>query len=151
MDPGLAETGWGVLQASNSSFKTQGWGCVSTKSSLSIEERLQLIYSQISQVVAKYQPEVAAVESLFFGANAKTAMLVGQARGAVILACGERGVKVAEYTPLQIKTAVTGYGRAEKGQMQRMLKALLNLDELPQPDHAADAIACAYCHAVTKI
>lgn len=153
IDPGLAEVGWGILEKQNtpnSTFQILEYGCLSTSSKLPVAKRLQLIYDEVGRVIKKHQPDVVAIESLFFGVNAKTAMLVGQARGTIILACNIGNLQVFDYTPLQIKTAVTGYGRADKNQVQQMVKTLLKLKEVPKPDHAADALACAYCHFVTK-
>lgn len=160
IDPGLAETGWGAIQkfkvqsaSGGSKFKVDwqvlGYGNIKTKAGKPISERLSEIHKEIVSLIEKYKPDTVAIEELFFGANVKTAMKVGEARGAVLLACGTLGVMVAEYTPLQIKIALTGYGRAEKSQVQKMVQRFLNLKKIPKPSHAADALACAYCHAVS--
>lgn len=149
IDPGLAETGWGIIQKSKNGWEVLGYGSIKTKSEMPPAERLSKIHRETSTLIEKFRPDVVAVEELFFGANVKTAMKVGEARGAVLLACGATKVEVAEYTPLQIKIALTGYGRAEKSQVQKMVKRFLNLEKIPKPSHAADALACAYCHAVS--
>lgn len=147
IDPGLAETGWGVIE--NSKWKVLGYGSIKTKAGTPLAERLSRIHQETLSLIEKFEPNVVAIEELFFGANVKTAMKVGEARGAVLLACGEAKVEIAEYTPLEIKTALTGYGRAEKSQVQKMVQRFLNLEKIPRPSHAADALACAYCHAVS--
>jgi len=150
IDPGLAETGWGVLEVSSrGDLKVLAYGSVKTSPEQDLPERLDKIHTEIKSLIAKFNPDTVAIEQIFFGANAKTAMMVGEARGSAILACGARKIEVLDYTPLQIKTAVTGYGRAEKQQIQKMIKELLNLETIPRPDHAADALACAYCHIVS--
>lgn len=150
IDPGLAETGWGIIKETTDGWKVSDYGSIKTKSQTPISERLSEIHQEITSLIEKYKPGVAAIEELFFGANAKTAIKVGEARGAMLLACGEKRVPVSEYTPLQIKIALTGYGRAEKSQVQKMVKRFLNLKKIPKPNHAADALACAYCHAVSE-
>lgn len=160
IDPGLADTGWGViennkLQISNNKFKSEDWtvidyGNISTSANDAIEERLSEIHTEIIKLIGEHEPDVVAVEELYFGVNVKTAMKVGQARGAVILAAGDCGLRVVNYAPNEIKIALTGYGHADKNQVQRMVKRFLNLSEVPKPDHAADALACAYCHAVSN-
>lgn len=157
VDPGLAETGWGVIQQSAISnqlsaerWEVLGYGSIKTKAGEPLAERLSKIHREVLSLIEKYKPDIVAIEELFFGANVKTAMKVGEARGVVLLTCGTLGVMVTEYTPLQIKIALTGYGRAEKSQMQKMVQRFLNLKKIPKPNHAADALACAYCHAVSK-
>jgi crossover junction endodeoxyribonuclease RuvC len=108
--------------------------------------RLNKIYSDVKKIISKYKPKCIAVEKLFFGVNTKTAMAVGQARGVILLAASQAGLEIAEYTPLEVKMALTGYGRADKQQMQQMVKRLLKLDKIPKPDDAADALAVALCH-----
>lgn len=144
IDPGIARTGWGVIEKVNSSkLKVESFGCIETKVGLPIERRLQIIREQLVQIIKKYKPQALGIEELFFNTNAKTALIVGQARGVVIVTAADLGLEVFSYTPLQVKTAVTGYGRAEKGQMGKMVKMLLGLKEIPKPDDTADALAIA--------
>lgn len=146
IDPGTAITGYGlVLESSAGNLSVVDYGVITTSSKMEMANRLVLIYEELRRVVEKHQPDVAAVEKLFFQKNVRTAISVGQARGVAILALAQSGLAVSEYTPLEIKQAVTGYGGADKHQMQSMVKALLNLGELPQPDDAADALAVAIC------
>ncbi|MFW6109899.1 MAG: crossover junction endodeoxyribonuclease RuvC [Patescibacteria group bacterium] len=159
VDPGLAKVGWGVIEQptdkSPEQRKKEEWlvveyGCISTSAKKSIAERLSKINQAITKLISQFEPTEAAIENLFFGVNAKTAMKVGEGKGVVILACGQCNIPVKEFTPLEIKTALTGYGRADKKQVQEMVKRFLNLEQLPQPDHAADALACAYCAGITR-
>ncbi|MDR1571228.1 MAG: crossover junction endodeoxyribonuclease RuvC [Clostridiales Family XIII bacterium] len=146
IDPGYAILGYGVVEADGSRFSLCGYGAVSTGAGESMPMRLKAVYAELMEIIGRLEPDTAAVEELFFNSNAKTALLVGQARGAAILACVNSGLDVHEYTPLQIKQALTGYGRADKAQMQAMVKSLLRLAEPPRPDDAADALAAAICH-----
>jgi crossover junction endodeoxyribonuclease RuvC len=146
IDPGYAILGYGVIETEGSRFLPRGHGAVTTPAGMALPERLKLLYAELMDVIERYEPEVASVEELFFNSNAKTALLVGQARGAAVLACVNSGLRIYEYTPLQIKQALTGYGRADKSQMQMMVKTILHLDETPKPDDAADALAAAVCH-----
>ena len=156
IDPGLADTGWGVIQCAaengmrNADCRIVDYGNIVTSSGDAIESRLSDIHAEVMDLIKKYEPDVVAVEELYFGVNVKTAMKVGQARGAVILAAGDCGLPVVNYAPNKIKIALTGYGHADKQQVQEMVKRFLNLDKIPKPDHAADALACAYCHAVSN-
>jgi crossover junction endodeoxyribonuclease RuvC len=147
LDPGIAVTGWGVIEFAGGRERLVDFGAISTKARLSDGERLSEIYRGVLEVIDTFDPGTAAIEELFGGVNIKSALSVGQARGAIILACAERGVKTVDYTPLRIKQAVVGYGRAGKGQVQQMVKSLLGLDDIPRPDHAADALGAAICHA----
>lgn len=147
IDPGYAILGWGVVEYKASRHRLLGYGTVETSSDLSMPERLKEIYIGLNDVIAKYKPDVSAIEELFFNSNQKTAIKVGEARGAAVLACANNGLHVYEYTPLQIKQALTGYGRAEKQQIQEMVRQVLGLIKAPSPDDAADAVACAICHA----
>ena len=113
---------------------------------MEMPQRLKLLYDELSEIIRRYQPEEASIEELFFNNNAKTAILVGEARGVAVLACAQAGLAISEYTPLQIKQALVGYGRADKKQMQAMVKAILNLETVPKPDDTADALAAAICH-----
>ena len=147
IDPGYALMGYGVIEHRGNSFKAVKYGSIETDASTDLPDRLKFIYSELMNIIADTDPDEAAVEELFFNSNAKTAINVGQARGVAILACVNSGIKPAEYTPLQIKMALTGYGRAEKSQMQQMVKLMLGLGKVPKPDDTADALAAAICHA----
>ncbi|MCF8008270.1 MAG: crossover junction endodeoxyribonuclease RuvC [Halanaerobiales bacterium] len=146
IDPGLAIIGYGVLEKKGNSFKLIDYNTIETSSKLDDVTRLSKLYDQLIELIKKYDPDQIAVEELFFNKNVKTAIRVGQARGVILLAGSKQGIQVAEYTPLQVKQAVVGYGRASKRQVQQMVKALLNLDEIPKPDDAADALAISICH-----
>jgi crossover junction endodeoxyribonuclease RuvC len=146
IDPGYAILGYGVVEAEGGRFSPLGYGALRSEAGMGMPDRLKCLYSGLMELIERQDPDVAAIEELFFNSNAKTALLVGQARGAAILACVNSGLKIYEYTPLQIKQGLTGYGRAEKSQMQIMVKTLLRLDEIPKPDDAADALAAAICH-----
>jgi crossover junction endodeoxyribonuclease RuvC len=147
IDPGSSITGWGVIsKASSSGWETMGYGVIKTDSSAPFALRLSQIFRQLSKIIQDYKPETVAVEQLFFSINKKNVILVSHARGAALLAASEAGVPVAEYSVLQVKSSLVGYGRAEKGQMQKMVKAFLKLKEIPEPDDIADALAVAICH-----
>ncbi|OGH16375.1 MAG: crossover junction endodeoxyribonuclease RuvC [Candidatus Levybacteria bacterium RIFCSPHIGHO2_02_FULL_37_10] len=158
IDPGIARCGWGVIQIQNSTlrlrsgqeFKIQNYGCIETKAEIAVEKRLKIIYDKIVKIIKDYNPDVLAIEELFFTNNAKTAFKVGEARGAIILAGAMQKIPVFSYTPLQVKIAVTGYGNADKVQVGRMIKAILKLKEMPKPDDAADALAVALTRAFAK-
>ena len=147
IDPGLAIVGWGVIEYSGSRFKVLGYGSVETPAHTPTEERLLRINEGISELINTYHPDVMAVEELFFNTNITTGIRVAEARGVIIMRAHSLGVKLAEYTPLQVKQAVVGYGRAEKKQVISMVTRLLNLDAPPKPDDTADALAIAVCHA----
>lgn len=147
IDPGFAIVGVGVIEYIGNKFKTIDHFAITTKAHTPIEERLKIIYDSINETIVKYKPDFMAVEELFFNNNAKTAIAVGQARGVILLSAVNAGVPIFEYTPLQVKQAVVGYGRAEKTQVQQMVKAILNLRAVPKPDDVADALAIAVCHA----
>jgi crossover junction endodeoxyribonuclease RuvC len=146
IDPGYAILGYGVVDMQSNRFSLVECGVVTTEADMEMPARLKYIYAQLMEIIAAFEPEVAAVEELFFNSNAKTAIKVGEARGAAILSCANSGLPIYEYTPLQIKQAIVGYGRAEKEQMQAVVKSILNLKETPKPDDAADAVAAAICH-----
>ena len=146
IDPGIAITGYGVIKTQGNSFKILEYGVIRSSKQMETARRLQEIYQGVGKIIDLYKPETMAIEELFFNKNAKTALIVGQARGVAMLATYQRGVSVYEYTPLQVKQAVVGYGRAEKQQVQFMVKSILNLQEIPRPDDAADALAIAICH-----
>jgi crossover junction endodeoxyribonuclease RuvC len=146
IDPGTATTGYGIIEEDGNQLTEIVSGVIRTDADQSTSERLQAIHRQIKGLAAEWQPTEAAVEELFFSRNVRTAMHVGQARGVAILALADAELEISEYTPLAIKQAVTGYGSADKAQMQEMVKMLLGLDEVPRPDDAADALAVAICH-----
>ncbi|MCL2023739.1 MAG: crossover junction endodeoxyribonuclease RuvC [Oscillospiraceae bacterium] len=149
IDPGYARVGYGVVDYANNRFRVLEYGVISTKAQTPFPQRLEEIYTGLCGLFVKYSPHGFAIEKLFFNTNAKTAIDVAQARGVLVLAAQKYGMQVAEYTPLQIKQSVCGYGRAEKMQMQEMTRLLLNLPSIPKPDDAADALACAVCHCHT--
>lgn len=148
IDPGLADVGYGVIdwRPADSTARLVRMGVIQTAAGRPLAERLDHIYSQLSQLIEETHPAVVAIEELFFAKNVKTAMVVAHGRAAAVLATARRKVPLCEYTPLQIKLALTGHGRASKGQVQSMVRALLALAEIPRPDHAADALAAALCH-----
>lgn len=146
IDPGYAILGYGIIDMNGNRFSVCGYGAVTTDVSMEMPDRLKHLYTQIMEIIREYEPDVASIEELFFNTNAKTAILVGQARGVIILACANSGLEIREYTPLQIKQGLVGYGRAEKKQVQAMVKTILNLKEVPKPDDTADALAAAICH-----
>lgn len=150
IDPGLGRTGWGIVEKNKSQkLKTKGFGCIETQSGLDTPSRLLRIFREINIIVDEYKPDIAAIEKLFFNTNVTTAMSVGEARGVVVLALARMGVPIEEFTPLQVKQAITGYGQATKEQMQKMVKTLLQLDAIPKPDDAADALAVAITLSAT--
>lgn len=146
IDPGYAILGWGVIDMKGNHFKVVDYGAVTTEAKTDMPDRLKILYNSLMDIIVQYEPDVASIEELFFNTNAKTAILVGQARGVAVLACANSGLEIDEYTPLQIKQALVGYGRAEKKQVQLMVKTILNLKEIPKPDDTADALAAAICH-----
>ena len=147
IDPGTAITGYGLVKKGEGDDLTLvTYGAITTSSDWPLSERLRRIYRELTAVIEDQQPTAVAVEELFFSKNVRTALSVGQARGVVLLAAANAGLPIHEYTPLQVKQAITGYGRASKDQVQQMVKMLLALDSVPQPDDAADAIAVAICH-----
>ncbi len=146
IDPGIAIVGYGVVDKNANSYKTIAYSAITTKAHTPLEDRLNLVYTGVCEVIDLYKPEAMAIEELFFNNNAKTALTVGQARGVIILAAVQKNIPIFEYTPLQVKQALTGYGRASKGQIQQMMKSMLGLTEIPKPDDVADALAIAVCH-----
>ena len=147
IDPGTANTGYGVVARQGGRMAALDGGVVRTSPRSDPAARLAAIHARVAELLDEHRPEAVAVEELFFGTNARSAFAVGQARGVVLLAAGQRGIPCWSYTPQQIKGAVCGSGRAAKDQVQRMVQTLLALEELPRPDHAADALAVAICHA----
>lgn len=150
IDPGYAIMGYGILDYNGNKFKTVTYGSIETPAGIPMPERLNMIYTELDRILSEYQPEEASVEELFFNSNTTTAISVGEARGVALLACERHGVKISEYTPLQIKQSLVGFGRAEKKQVQTMVKMILNLKEVPKPDDTADAVAAAICHAHSR-
>lgn len=147
IDPGIAIVGFGIVDRMGGKLKPVQYGSIETPAHTSPGLRLQMIYDALSGLIDRYKPEHIAVEKLFFNRNVTTAFAVGQARGVIILAGAQKGLTVAEYTPLQVKQAIVGYGKAEKRQVQEMVRMFLNLRETPKPDDVADALAVAICHA----
>lgn len=151
VDPGFAITGYGVLEYKNNKLKLLDVGAVNTKAGELFTWRLQQIDEKLTEVLLKYRPDAFAIEELFFNNNAKTAIAAAQGRGVAVLAAVKCGVPVYEYTPLQVKQAVAGYGRADKKQVQQMVKAILKMDDIIRPDDAADAAAIAICHSFSHL
>jgi len=146
IDPGTATTGFGLVRDTAQGLEVVDFGTILTPAGLPQEQRLVMLFDQLSKILILHRPESAAVEKLFFSRNVTTAITVGQARGVVLLALARSGLAVDEYTPMEIKQAVAGYGGADKNQIQQMVRALLNLEVVPKPDDAADALAIAICH-----
>ncbi len=146
IDPGIAIVGYSVIESKGNNLRAIDYGCIKTSADTLLPDRLKIVYDELIKIIKKYKPDELAIEELFFNRNAKSVMKVSQARGIQILAAVNEGLDVYEYTPLQIKQAVTGYGRADKNQVQQMVKMLLNLKEKPKPDDVADALAVAICH-----
>ena len=147
IDPGLAHTGWGIVETRGALCRARAYGCVTTKASEPIDQRLGKIFNEITRAIEIYHPTQLAIEKIFFGENTRSALATAQARGAAIVACSQAGLEVGEYTPMQIKQAVVGTGAADKHQVIYMVRTVLALDHNPHPDHAADALAAAVCHA----
>lgn len=145
IDPGIADTGFGLISSYGNKLELIDYGSIKTHKSLSLSERLSQLEQQLSIVINKYQPTLAVIEQLFFCNNAKTALIVGQARGVILLTTYNAKIKILELTPLQVKQGLTGYGSADKKQMQEMVRIILNLKTIPKPDDAADALAMAIC------
>ncbi|MEG0545641.1 MAG: crossover junction endodeoxyribonuclease RuvC [Oscillospiraceae bacterium] len=147
IDPGYAIVGFGVINYTANKFTVLDFGAVTTPAGMNFNRRIEIIYDEIDALMKKYSPKALAIEKLFYNTNAKTVIDVAQARGVVMLAAQKNRVEAFEYTPLQVKQSVVGYGRAEKKQVQEMTKVILNLDKIPKPDDTADALAMAICHA----
>lgn len=147
IDPGYAIVGYGVVDYKNMSFTTLDYGAILTEAGMPFNKRLVKIYDEFTELLIKHKPEAVSVEKLFFTTNQKTAIDVAQARGLILLAAEQQNIPVFEYTPLQVKQAVVGYGKAQKAQVMDMTKRLLKLKEVPKPDDTADALAIAICHA----
>lgn len=145
LDPGIADTGYGVICDDHGKITCLTYGSIKTSSKKDLSSRLELLFSELDKIIKKYKPEVSAVEQLFFSKNVKTALIVGQARGVILLALKQNNISFFEFTPGQVKQAVSCYGAANKAQVQKMVKVLLGLKEIPKPDDAADALAIAMC------
>jgi crossover junction endodeoxyribonuclease RuvC len=146
IDPGYGRIGYGVIDKIGNNFKLIDFGVIETDKKTDLNSRLVEIYDKMNNLISNYNPDESAVESLFFFKNVKTAIEVGEARGVILLSLQKANIPIFEYTPYQVKQSITGYGRAEKGQIQRMLKVVFNLKKNPTPDDAADALAIAFCH-----
>lgn len=146
IDPGTAIVGFSILDFENNKFKVIDFGCIFTDKNMLMEDRLCKIYSELSEIIDKYKPDEMAIEELFYFKNNKTVISVGQARGVIVLCGRQKNLKINHYTPLQVKIGITGYGKAEKKQIQLMVQRILGLKEIPKPDDAADALAIAITH-----
>ena len=147
IDPGLATIGWGVIETNGYKHLPTKYGSIDTPAKLSVEKRLSKIYNDLSKIIDEQKPDCVAVEELFFNTNITTGIKVAEARGVILLCCEQHGVPISEYTPLQVKQSVVGYGRADKKQVITMVTLLLSLPAPPKPDDTADALAIAICHA----
>ena len=150
IDPGIAITGYGVVEERQRTLVSLGWGTINTSSQQSFSQRLGQLFQRVNEIIKEYQPQALSVEEPFLARNVRMALNIGQARGAAILAGVNAALEVDSYTPLQVKLAVVGYGRASKQQVQEMVQRLLKTEEVPHPDHAADALALAICHLHTR-
>lgn len=150
IDPGTATTGYGLIEEKAGNISLIDFGVILTKPDKTLEQRLEILYDQLGDIIDEYNPDEIAVEELFFTNNAKTAMAVGQARGVILLATQKAGIPMSEYTPNQVKNGICGYGAADKKQVQKMVQMLLKLAEVPKPDDAADALAIAICHSSSR-
>ncbi len=147
IDPGYAIVGYGIVDYNSNHFSVVDYGAVTTKAHTPFDSRLSSIYEGLTHLISTYKPDAMSIEKLFFNTNTTTAIDVAQARGVIVLAAAQSGLDIAEYTPLQVKQSVVGYGRAEKKQVQEMTRLMLNLKSVPKPDDTADALALAICHA----
>ena len=147
IDPGLAIVGWGIIESERGNVRPIAYGAITTPAHTNIESRLLMIQNDLETIIKKYKPEEMAVEELFFNTNITTGIAVAEARGVIICTAHKLGVKINEYTPLQVKQAVVGYGKAEKRQVIAMVTSILKLQKPPKPDDTADAVAIAICHA----
>lgn len=145
IDPGIADTGYGIIREDGGKITCVEYGSIKTLAGQDLSLRLEILYKELNRIIKKYKPDYASVEKLFFNKNVKTALIVGQARGVSLLALINNKLPICEYTPSEVKQAVSAYGQASKTQVQKMVKLILHLEELPQPDDAADALAVAIC------
>jgi crossover junction endodeoxyribonuclease RuvC len=150
VDPGIGRMGWGIVDSVGGKVTAVDYSCLETEPNSPVADRLVIIYNSIETIIAAHKPDEFAIEDLFFNTNAKTALVVGQARGVVLLAAAQAGLPIGVYTPLQVKMALTGYGRAEKNQIGQMVKTVLGLKVVPKPDDTADALAIALTHAFSR-
>lgn len=150
IDPGIADTGFGVIEKIQNRFRAIEYGTIQTSKKDKMPQRLNYLYGDLIKIIKKHNPDKIAIEELFFAKNVKTAIQVAHARGVTMLASYQAGCEIEEYTPLQVKQALTGYGKADKRQMQTMVKTILGLEEIPKPDDASDALAVAICCGQTK-
>lgn len=150
IDPGIGRTGWGLIDIDKGKATVVAFGCIETDKKLPHEKRLVVLYNELQTIIATHKPETLGIEELFFNTNVTTAIAVGQARGVILLAASLHGLSIASYTPLQVKIAVSGYGRADKKQVGEMVKILLQLKRVPKPDDTADALAIALTHAFSQ-
>ena len=150
IDPGIGRCGFGLIKSEGSKVRAIDYGCIETGSELTTEERLLIINEEIGKIIKKNKPDAMSVEDLFFGANAKTALVVGQARGVILLAAAKNKIPVTKYTPLEVKMALSGYGRADKNQVGQMVKVILGLEKMPKLDDTTDALAIALTHAFSS-
>ncbi len=146
IDPGYAIVGWGLVEFKNNSFRPLRFGAITTGADVEFNTRLKMIYDDLSEVISAFKPDAMSIEKLYFTTNQKTAIMVAEARGVILLSAKQNGLPIFEYTPLQVKTAVTGYGKAKKPQVMEMTRRLLKLPEVPKPDDTADALAIALTH-----
>ena len=151
IDPGYAIVGIGVVEYAGNKFRTLEYNAITTPAGMNTVARLKKIYDEMELYIEKYKPDCISIEELFFNSNQKTAINVAQARGVLLVAAANHNIPISEYTPLQVKQSVTGYGRAQKQQIQQMVKMILGLNAIPKPDDAADALALAICHAHSNI
>lgn len=151
LDPGIAITGYGVIRNENNKLENIEFGCIKTMPGQEEAERLKIIKDELALIIKKHNPDIASIEKIFFTTNAKTVISVAQARGVALETLSSAGITIYEYTPLQVKQAVTSYGKADKSQVQKMVKLLLGLEEIPKPDDAADALAIAICCANSNL
>ena len=147
IDPGYAIVGWGVIEYTSNRFSVVDYGAVTTEAGTPFNDRLKEVYDGVDSIIKRYSPEALSIEKLFYNTNAKTVIDVAQARGVINLAAMQNSIPIFEYTPLQVKQSVVGYGRAEKKQVQEMTRVILKLEKIPKPDDTADALAMAICHA----
>ena len=147
IDPGIGRTGWGIVVVEKGNVKVEVYGCIETEKNTEMGRRIETIYNELVAIIKEHQPEAVAIEELFFNTNVTTAIMVGQARGVIMLAAAQHKLSIASYTPLQVKMGVTGYGRADKKQVAQMIKSILSLKETPKLDDTTDALAIAVTHA----
>jgi len=147
IDPGLANTGWGIIELCGARKRALAYGCITTDAAEGTAARLKQIYDEVTTVIERYKPTELGIEAVYFGSNTQSALSTGQARGAALVAVATRQLTVGEYSPTQVKQVTVGRGRAQKQQVQYMVRVLLSLDHAPSPDHASDALAVAICHA----